>query len=180
MSRKVGHHSLHPDRRIMTLDQGSTPLSDQNVPSSPQSSQKSMHQLSRTPSILSDSGDESVAGSTAALVLVHDDTDDMSLFDTEDEEDFISSPVSFTRTYYLSGSLPPGLSTPLPPSSVLLFLLAPIPLLGATLIPESLRGNDAGFNPKALGILWILSLCLLAQVSNQVWIMLGRYVLKWR
>ena len=164
----------------MTLEQDNQPSPDQNVPSTPQSSSISILQRSRSPSISSDSMDESISGSTAALVLVPDDIDNMSLFDAEDEDDPTVTPGSFSRTYYLSGSLPRGLSTPLSPSSALLFLLAPVPLLGATLIPESLRGNDVGFNPKVLGILWILCLCILAQVSNQIWIMLGRYVHKWR
>lgn len=116
--------------------------------------------------------------STTALIL---EPDDPSLFLSFDEDQLeggeghalVSSPVN------MSGSLPAGLAA-LPRPIILLFLVSPSLLLGATMLQDSVNEPGTGFSPPYLGVIWAGLAALLTCLANQIWVLSGQYVRKWR
>lgn len=134
----------------------------------------------RSPTSLSDISSTHSASpfdSTTALVLEADDPDLFLSFDEEGGEGggdtLVSSPVN------LSTSLPAGLAA-LPLPVVLLFLVSPSLLLGATMLQDSVDEPGAGFAPRYLGVIWAGLAALLTCLANQIWVLSGQYVRKWR
>lgn len=121
-------------------------------------------------------------GSTTALILdpsSDDEDDEMFLTFEDEEEDHLSddSRSQVSRAAYFTDSLPPA--SP-PAYTTQLLLLTPALLLGSTLLDQALQTGGSGFSSRPLGVLWLGLGALLAALSNHIWIMLGRYVRKWR
>lgn len=108
--------------------------------------------------------------SSAALILVHDSDDSPQDFDFSDEDDDdrdeldeLVSPMFQVRS---SAACPP-----LPPSSVFLYLLAPLLKLGALNIQSTQV-------PLKFGLPVLFLSALASAFARQIWYMLARYLRK--
>jgi heme/copper-type cytochrome/quinol oxidase subunit 2 len=100
-------------------------------------------------------------GSSAALILVHDDSEELAFdFDSDaDGEDEESNGAQFN-----SSSLPP-----LSPTAYFIYLLSPNLKLGAMLLPNSTLS-------LAANVVALLFFALASTFSRQIWYLLGRHL----
>lgn len=116
-----------------------------------------------------DSPEPSAIDSSAALILVHDDSQDsQNPFDFSDEDDGedddIVSPIFEIRRTTIP---------PLPPRNVFLYLLAPFLKFGALNILPAADRLDLKYGLPAL---FLFAIC--SAFSRQLWYMLARYLRK--
>ncbi|KAF9011145.1 hypothetical protein BDQ17DRAFT_1387605 [Cyathus striatus] len=106
-----------------------------------------------------DSPIESALDSSAALILVHDDSDNNLSFDFSDDEDDVDDDIR-------KASIPP-----LPPSLVFLYLLTPYLKLGAMFMPYTEL-------PLQYGLPALLGFAAMSAFARQLWYLLARYLRK--
>ncbi|KAG6828578.1 hypothetical protein H0H92_007508 [Tricholoma furcatifolium] len=125
------------------------------------SSASSMSSTSSSGSSRTSSPNLTSLDSSAALILVHDEDDQLSPFNfdsDDDEDDDHTSPFDVRRA-----STPP-----LNPSNVLLYLLVPFLKLGAMFLPHT-------ETPLKYGLPALFSFAVLASFARQLLYMLSRY-----
>lgn len=103
-------------------------------------------------------------GSSSALILVHDDSEDERQFDFDSDGEGEGEDTEAAGT-----TSQPHASPPLSPTNVFLYMLSPSLKLGATLLPNTTLSLGSS-------IAALLFFALASAFCRQIWLLLGRHL----